>query len=78
VKKRSYHHVTHVLAALMAGTMLSSAPAFAADEAAEAADAAAAGSDDQAIVVTGRVVQATPTAEAAIEYGNNVQIVGAQ
>jgi iron complex outermembrane receptor protein len=63
----------------MAGTMLSSAPAFAADDAAEAAGAAAGtGADDQSIVVTGRVVQATRTAEAAIEYGNNVQIVGAQ
>jgi len=58
---------------------LSAAPAYAADADAEAPDQApqspAAGAADESIIVTGQVVRATKTAEAAIEYGNNVQIV---
>ncbi|CAN5156380.1 N/A [soil metagenome] len=59
------------LAAVMTAQMAISAPALA--EAGAAAD-----NDQQSIVVTGRVLAATPIATSAIEYGNNVQIVGAQ
>jgi iron complex outermembrane receptor protein len=48
-------------------------------DAAGSAEAEAAVDDDQeAIIVTGRQVQATPLASSAIEFGNNVQIIDSQ
>ncbi|MET0241279.1 MAG: TonB-dependent receptor plug domain-containing protein [Sphingobium sp.] len=69
---------TTALAAVLTIQLAISAPALAGSAADADADAAAADADQQSIVVTGRVMTATLTATAAIEYGNNVQIVGAQ
>lgn len=74
MKTRS-HSVAHILATIALSGFLWAAPAHA-DEA--EADAEAEASDSQNIVVTGQVIRATKTADEAIQFGNYVQIVGAQ
>ncbi len=76
VKIRSYRPVARLFGALMAGSMLAAAPAWA-TETAEAQAAPASDPAEQQIIVTGQAVKATKTAEEAVAFGNYVQIVSA-
>ncbi|MBT2188783.1 TonB-dependent receptor plug domain-containing protein [Sphingobium sp. H33] len=78
VTKRSYHPLAHVLAVLSVAATWSGGAAHAADVS-EAADAAEGGATDRdAIIVTGQRVEVSRTADEAVQFGNYVQIVGAQ
>lgn len=73
MKKRFKENVAVILATVAAEALLSWVPAYA-----EAPADAVADTGSNTITVTGKVTEATETAENAIEFGNYVQIVASE